>query len=48
MPNILNLAGHHLLLSMNPDGKLKVTADDQLTVVLCSFELLRGLCEPVR
>jgi hypothetical protein len=39
----LNLAGHHLLLSMNPDGKLTLDEGGQLAVVVCNFELVRTL-----
>ncbi len=44
---MLNLEGHHLLLSMNPDGKLRAAGSGPLTVVVCSFELVHALCGPV-
>jgi hypothetical protein len=38
----LNLLGHHLLLSMNPDGKLKTGESGQPAAVVCNFELIRA------
>ncbi|MGD0946045.1 MAG: hypothetical protein ABSA52_01335 [Candidatus Binatia bacterium] len=38
----LNLLGHHLLLSMNPDGKLKADESGQPVAVVCNFELIRA------
>ncbi|MGD0946042.1 MAG: hypothetical protein ABSA52_01320 [Candidatus Binatia bacterium] len=42
----LNLLGHHLLLSMNPDGKLKTGKSGQPAAVVCNFELIRTLSWP--
>jgi hypothetical protein len=42
----LNLLGHHLLLSMNPDGKLKTGEHGQPAAVVCNFELIRALNRP--
>ena len=39
----LNLLGHHLLLSMNPDGKLKTGESGQPAAVVCNFELIRAV-----
>jgi hypothetical protein len=44
----LDLAGNHLLLSMNPDGQLKANAAGEIEVALCNFELIRGLYRPLR
>lgn len=38
----LNLAAHHLLLSMTPRGILGCEHDGELHVVLCNFEFARG------
>lgn len=40
---MLNLAGHHLLLSMRPDGKLNLDEHGLPAVVLCNFELIRPM-----
>ncbi|MHC4445550.1 MAG: hypothetical protein ACYTF1_13290 [Planctomycetota bacterium] len=37
----LNLSGNHLLLSMNPDGKLKTGERGELEIMLCNFDLIR-------
>jgi len=42
----LNLLGHHLLLSMNPDGKLKTGEQGHPVAVVCNFELTRALNKP--
>ena len=39
---MLNLVGHHLLLSMTPDGALTTDAHGQPSVVVCNFELISG------
>ena len=44
----LDLAGNHLLLSMNPDGQLKTNEAGEIEVALCNFELIRGLYRPLR
>ncbi len=44
----LDLAGNHLLLSMNPDGRLRSTETGDLEVSLCNFELIRGLYRSLR
>jgi len=44
----LNLAGNHLLLSMNPDGVFRVDRHEETEVVLCNFEFIRGLYRPIR
>lgn len=35
--------GRHLLLSMDPDGRMRRDADGELHAVLCNFVLIRGL-----
>jgi hypothetical protein len=37
----LNLDGHHLLLSMNPDGDLRKDHGGKPEATLCNFELIR-------
>jgi hypothetical protein len=44
----LDLAGNHLLLSMDPDGRFKVNESGEFEVTLCNFELIRGLYRPLR
>lgn len=44
----LDLAGNHLLLSMDPDGRFKVNESGEIEVTLCNFELIRGLYRPLR
>jgi hypothetical protein len=38
------MVGHHLLLSMNPDGRLKLDERGRSLLVVCNFELIRALC----
>jgi hypothetical protein len=38
----LNLDGHHLLLSMNPDGDIRSRPDGTPEATLCNFELIRA------
>lgn len=40
---MLNLAGHHLLLSMHPDGRINLDEHGQPAVVVCNFEFIREL-----
>jgi hypothetical protein len=40
----LSMVGHHLLLSMNPDGRLKLDERGRSLLVVCNFELIRALC----
>jgi len=40
---MLNVAGHHLLLSIHPDGEFNLDEHGQPSVVLCNFEFLREL-----
>ncbi|MBI5503275.1 MAG: hypothetical protein HY899_00625 [Deltaproteobacteria bacterium] len=40
---MLNVAGHHLLLSMHPDGRLNLDEDGQPAVVVCNFEFIRDV-----
>ncbi len=39
----LSLVGHHLLLSMSPDGKLRLDERGRPALVVCNFELIRAL-----
>ncbi len=40
---MLNVVGHHMLLSMHPDGTLNLDEHGMPTVVLCNFEFVREL-----
>ena len=44
----LDLAGNHLLLSMDPDGRFKTNDAGDIEVTLCNFELIRGLYRSLR
>lgn len=39
----LDLSGRHLLLSLNPDGKIKPDDQGEIDVTLCNLELIRGI-----
>ena len=43
----LNLAGHHLLLSIDADGHMRVDGHGRPAAVICNFELMRALDRPV-
>lgn len=40
---MLNFAGHHLLLSMHPHGEFNLDDDGHPATVLCNFEFIRDL-----
>jgi hypothetical protein len=44
----LDLAGYHLLLTMDPDGLFARGESGEIEVTLCNFELVRGLYRPLR
>jgi len=44
----LDLAGYHLLLTMDADGHFARNAGGEIEVTLCNFELIRGLYRPLR
>ncbi len=44
---MLNLVGHHVLLSMTPDGELATDAHHQPSALLCNFELIGAPHQPV-
>lgn len=44
----LDLAGYHLLLTMDPDGSFARNASGEIEVTVCNFELIRGLYRPLR
>lgn len=44
----LDLAGYHLLLTMDADGHFARSEAGEIEVTLCNFELIRGLYRPLR
>jgi hypothetical protein len=44
----LNLHGRHLLLTLDPDGRVRADSEGHPLATLCNFEMVRGLYRPIR
>ena len=45
---VLNPTGKHLLLSIDPEGRIARDRRGEIRMTLCNFEMVRGLYRPIR